>query len=86
MIKDPNERPKATQLLKHPFVYDIDYEEAKEEYLGFKYKVLRDLGTITDDYEDTKFEGFEQNHTVGRGGRSKTIKSIKKKVITNINE
>lgn len=77
MIKNPEERPKARELLKHPFVHDIDYEAAKQEYLEFKYKILKEIGTITDEFEETKFEGFEQNHTVGRGGRSKTIKSIK---------
>ena len=74
MIKDPEERPKAKQLLKHPFINELDYEEAQQEYIDFKYKVLKSHGKITADFEESKFEGFTSSKRL----RSNTVKDTQK--------
>lgn len=75
MIKDPAERPTASELLCHPFVADFDYEDYKQKYIDFKYECLKSLGKITEDYEESKFEGFTSTKRM----RSDTIKSTSSK-------
>lgn len=70
MVKDPDLRPTAKELLDHPFLADFDYEQVKQEYLDFKKQVLRKQGIVTEDFEETKFEGFASNQRV----RSDTFK------------
>ena len=72
MTKDPEERPTAKQLLKHPFM-DFDWDEYKQEYLDYKQVILKSLNVIKEDDEEYKFEGFE-THSTSRL-RSNTIKS-----------
>jgi serine/threonine protein kinase len=72
MVKDPEQRPRARDLLKHPFLADFDYEEVKQQYIEFKDQVLKDLGKITEDFEEVKYEGFETNLRQ----RSKTFKQV----------
>jgi len=74
MIKNFEERPKAIELLKHPFLSsDLDYESAKQDYLDFKDAVLKRLGTITKDYDGSDFDGFDENDK-GVRKRSNTFK------------
>jgi len=74
MIKDPEERPTSKQLLKHPFLKGLDYEEAQQDYIDFKHKVLKSHGKITDDFEESKFEGFTSSKRL----RSNTFKDAHK--------
>jgi len=75
MVKDPAERPTAKELLNHPFVSEFDYEDYKKQYIDFKYDVLKSNGKITDDYEETKFDGFSATQRPP----SKSLKNYKKK-------
>jgi len=76
MVKDYNERPSAAELLKHPFLHsDLDYENAKEEYMEFKAEVLKRLGKIAEDHEGGEFSHLDTS--VDKRPRSKTTKVVK---------
>lgn len=72
MVKDPEARPKAYELLKHPFVNDFDYEQFKQEYIEFKQEVLKKIGKIDDEFDEADFTGFTESKRL----RSNTFKDV----------